>query len=288
MRLRIRDRHMGYVFVLPALLMLVVVLSFPAVVSFIYSVTPEWSREGGFTAANYVNLVRDPLFWTSLRNTLLFVGSSVALHFVLGLALAVALNSEIRGRLVFRLIALLPWTVPDVIAGIIFRWMCNPLHGIINDTLYRLGLITEPIRWLSSPNLAMPSVVFANVWRGFPFVMLILLAGLQAIPRDLYEAAAIDGTSRIQSFLYITLPSLRKMIVVALALDVIWETRRFGLVQVMTAGGPGDKTEILSTLVYKQYFSFFRFEYASAVAVVMTVILLAASLPYIRLILKTE
>jgi multiple sugar transport system permease protein len=132
------------------------------------------------------------------------------------------------------------------------------------------------------------SVVLVNLWRGFPFVMLILLAGLQSIPPHLYEAAAIDGASKPQMFFHITIPGLRKMIVVALALDIVWEVRRFGLIQAMTQGGPGILTEVLSTYTYKQYFQFFRFEYASAVAVVMTIVLLLVSLPYIRMISQEE
>jgi multiple sugar transport system permease protein len=144
--------------------------------------------------------------------------------------------------------------------------MYNPLYGALNDFLSRLGLIDSPVEWLSNPRLALFSVVVVNLWRGFPFVMLILLAGLQAIPEYLYEAAVIDGASKWQCFIHITIPGLRKMIVVALALDIVWEVRRFGLIQAMTGGGPGMLTEVLSTYTYKQYFQYFRFEYASAIA----------------------
>jgi multiple sugar transport system permease protein len=149
--------------------------------------------------------------------------------------------------------------VPDVVAGIIWKWMYNPLYGALNDVLLKLGVLQSQVEWLSNPKFALFSVILVNLWRGFPFVMLILLAGLQAIPAYLYEAAAIDGASTWQSFLYITLPGLRKMVVVALALDTVWEVRRFGLIQAMTQGGPGILTEVLSTYTYKQYFKFFRF-----------------------------
>ena len=144
------------------------------------------------------------------------------------------------------------------------------------------------LEWLGDPDLAVWSIVIANVWRATPFVMLILLAGLQSIPKHLYEAAAIDGATKLQQFIYITLPGLRKMIVVALALDIVWEVRRFGLIQAMTQGGPGILTEVLSTYTYKQYFQFFRFEYASAISVVMTIVLLLISLPYIWMISQEE
>jgi len=175
-----------------------------------------------------------------------------------------------------------------MVVGIIWKWMYDPIYGALNDALLKIGLISTPVEWLSNPKLALFSVILVNLWRGFPFVMLILLAGLQAIPRHLYEAGAIDGASKWQLFIHITIPGLRKMIVVALALDIVWEVRRFGLIQAMTKGGPGVLTEVLSTYTYKQYFQFFRFEYASAIAVVMTVVLLLVSLPYIWMISQEE
>ncbi len=132
--------------------------------------------------------------------------------------------------------------------------------------------------------MAFPSVILANVWRGYPLVMVMLLAGLMAIPRELYEAAAVDGAGRVKRFLYVTLPGLRTIALIALALDMVWEFRRFALVLTMTGGGPGTLTEVLATLVYKTYFQFFAFEYASAIAVLMSVVLFVLSLPYIVLV----
>ena len=180
----------------------------------------------------------------------------------------------------------MPWTLPDVIAGLVWKFMYDPLSGIVNDVLLRVGLIGRPVEWLSDPLLALPSVIVADVWRGFPFVMLILLAGLQAISRDLYEAARIDGASTWQEFRHITIPGLRGVAVVALALDTIWQFRRFGLIYAMTQGGPGYRTAILPILVYKQYFRFFNFEYASAIAAVAAVVMLIISVPYIRAVVR--
>ena len=286
--IRIKDRHMWVFFVSPGVLLLVLVLGFPAITSLSYSIKPEQAGPVSYTLSNYANLLKDPFFSRTFWNTGIFVFLSVASHMVLGLAVAMVLNTALPAKPLFRLIALLPWVVPDVVAGIIWKWMYNPIYGAINDFLLRIGLINTPVEWLSNPALALFSVILVNLWRGFPFVMLILLAGLQAIPRHLYEAAGIDGASRVQSFFHITIPGLRKMIVVALALDIVWEVRRFGLIQAMTQGGPGVLTEVLSTYTYKQYFQFFRFEYASAIAVVMTVVLLLVSLPYIWMISQEE
>ena len=183
---------------------------------------------------------------------------------------------------------LLPWTLSDVVAGIIFRWMYNPVYGFLNDLLFKLQIAGEPLIWLSNPALVFPSIVITNVWRGFPFVMIILLAGLQSIPDELYEAASIDGASVFQKFKNITIPGLKKMFIVAIALDTVWEFRRFGLVKAMTEGGPGQSSMVLSLYVYKQYFQFFRFEYASAIAIVMSITLLFMSLPYIFMMVKEE
>lgn len=279
---------MWVLFVLPGVLLLVLVLGFPAITSISYSIQPENKEIASYTFSHYVNLTKDPFFIRTFWNTGIFVFLSVAAHMVLGLAVAMVLNSALPAKPLFRIIALLPWVVPDVVAGIIWKWMYDPIYGALNDVLLKMGLINAPIEWLSNPNLALFSVILVNLWRGFPFVMLILLAGLQAIPQQLYEAAAIDGATKAQSFFHITIPGLKKMIVVALALDIVWEVRRFGLIQSMTHGGPGVLTEVLSTYTYKQYFQFFRFEYASAIAVIMTIVLLAASLPYIWMISQEE
>lgn len=276
----------GYAFVLPCVLMLVLILGFPTTIAVLNSFTPLWSEVKTFTLENYVKLARDELFWNSMFITFRFVGGTVLLHLAVGLAVALALSAQIRANRLFRVIAILPWTVPDVMSGLIWRFMYNPTSGIINGLLRQYGLTDTCIEWLAHPRLALPSVIFADVWRGYPFVMIILLAGLQAIPRDLYEAARVDGASALQEFRHITIPLLKRMMIIAVALDTIWQFRRFGLIYNMTLGGPGHVTEILSLYVYKQYFKYFNFEYASALAVVMAIIMLIISIPYVRMIVR--
>lgn len=279
------DRHLGYLFVLPATLMLVAVLIFPALITLKFSVTPEGGSGWNLTLIHYQNAFRDPVLLQTFKNTFSFVAWSLVGHFVLGLGLAMALNQALPGQTFFRLVALIPWTIPDVVAGIIFRWFLNPVSGAMNPLL-RTFIPSFPadFSWLSNPTLAFPSVIFANVWRGYPLVMVMLLAGLMAIPRELYEAAEVDGAGRLKQFFHVTLPGLSTIILIALALDMVWEFRRFALVLTMTGGGPGTLTEVLSTLVYKTYFQFFTFEYASAMAILMSVVLFILSLPYIILV----
>jgi len=276
----------GFVFTLPCLLILLLVLGLPAVTAVANSFTPIWSQVKTPTLDNYIRLAQDKAFWESLWVTIVFVFYTVALHLVLGLVIALALNADIRGIWLFRVIAILPWTIPDVISGLVWRFMYDPTGGIINYFLGRLGLQNPYIEWLSNPKLALPSVIVADVWRGYPFVMLILLAGLQAIPKELYEAARVDGASTLQEFRHITIPGLSRMIQVALALDVIWQFRRFGLVYNMTQGGPGNATDILPMAIYRQFFKYFNFEYASAMAVVLAVIMIVISIPYVRMMVK--
>jgi len=276
----------GFAFALPCLLLLLLVLGLPAIIAVANSFTPIWSEAKTFTLDNYIRLLQDKTFWESLQVTIIFVVYTVVLHLALGLVVALALNADIRGIWLFRVIAILPWTIPDVISGLVWRFMYDPTGGIINYFLDRLGVQNPYIEWLSHPNLALPSVVFADVWRGYPFVMLILLAGLQAIPKELYEAARVDGASVLQEFRHITVPGLSRMIQVALALDVIWQFRRFGLVYNMTQGGPGNATDILPLAIYRQFFKYFNFEYASAMAVVLAVIMIVISIPYVRMMVK--
>jgi len=282
------DELRGYLFVLPCLLMLVIVLGFPVVTAVANSFTPLWSETKNFTLENYSGLLSDELFWNALSVTFIFVGGTVFFHLLLGMVLALTLNWMIKGRSWFQVIAILPWTVPDVVSGLVWRFMYNPTSGIINHILMSVGWTDRYIEWLANPSLALPSVIIADVWRGYPFVMIILLAGLQAIPEDYYEAAKVNGANVFQRFYYITIPCLARIIYIALALDTIWQMRRFGLIYNMSMGGPGHVTEILSLYIYKHYFKYFNFEYASALAVVMAIIMLAISYPYIRMIARRE
>jgi multiple sugar transport system permease protein len=279
------DRHLGYFFVLPATLLLAAVLIFPAFITLKASLTPNGGTGWHITLGQYQKAFHDPVLLQTFKNTFAFVAWSLVGHFVLGLGLALALNQALPGQTFFRLVALIPWTIPDVVAGIFFRWVLNPIHGAINP-LIRMVIPSFPaeFQWLSNPTLVFPSVIIANVWRGYPLVMVMLLAGLMAIPREMYEAAAVDGAGKLRRFFHITLPGLSTIIIIALALDMVWEFRRFALVVAMTGGGPGTLTEVLSTLVYKTYFQFFTFEYASAMAILMSAVLFVLSLPYIIMV----
>lgn len=281
------EKWTGYWFVLPGTIMLAVILGFPAVTAILESVGLVGGK-GGASLANYTRLLGDAQFHVTTWNTLVFVVAVVAFHLVMGLAVALLLNLDVPGRWVFRVLAILPWTMPDVIGGLVFRSLFDTLSGGVNAVGMLLGLMQEPKDWLGSPSWALFSVIMAESWRGYPYVMLILLAGLQSIPRDQYEAAAIDGAGWWTSLFHVTLPNLKPMIIIALVLDIVWECRLFGMIYGMTGGGPGDATQNLSLMVYKQYFQFFDTAYASSVAVVLAAVLLVVALPYMRSTLRKE
>jgi multiple sugar transport system permease protein len=281
-----REDVKGILFVLPALLLLIAVLGFPAVGAVMQSFNLLWGDKGGFTLAAYRQLISDPAFANAAWNTLLFVVATVSFHLLVGLVVAMLLNMEVRLKWLFRVIALLPWTVPDVFAGLVWRFMLDPLAGFINSLLITFAGQTEPVDWLGTSTLAFACLTLAESWRAYPFIMLILLAGLQAIPPQQYEAAQLDGATWWQSFRYVTLPNLKTMFVIAGVLDIIWECRLFGMVFSLTGGGPGDATQVLSLLTYRQNFEFFNPAYSAAIAIALAAAMLALSIPYLRLTMK--
>lgn len=283
-----RDSYKGYLFILPAFVMLVIILGFPALAAVLQSFNVMWVSKPAFSLAAYAALPQDPELLRSLANTAVFVGVVVSVHLVVGLSVALLLNMDLRWKWLWRVVAILPWTMPDVIGGLVWRFMFDTLSGIVNSLLLRTGLTIEPIDWLGIPHLAFGAVMLAESWRGYPYVMLILLAGLQSIPRQQYEAAELDGCSAVQKFAYVTIPNLRHMLIIALVLDTIWESRLFGMVYSMTGGGPGYATQILTVLSYKQYFQFFNVPYGASMAVLLALVLFCISLPYLRMSMRQQ
>jgi multiple sugar transport system permease protein len=237
---------------------------------------------------NYAALLQDTRFWRALWTTVLFTVGSVGAHALLGVYVAHVANRAFRGRRLFRLVALSPWMFPSVVVGVTWAWIYQSQYGVLNDALQRLGVIAEALTWLGDERRALAAVVVASIWRGFPFVMLMTLAGLQAIPAEQYEAAAVDGAGTLQRLRFVTLPNLQYILGVALMLDTIWMFRYFDLVQVMTGGGPGSATEVLPVLVYKFAFEYFNFGMAAATAMLMFAVLLVTALGYVRLVLREQ
>jgi multiple sugar transport system permease protein len=231
--------------------------------------------------ANYARLLGDETFWLSLWNSLIWVCGAVSAQFVLGFLAALLLNRSFAWRGPARALMIVPWALPSVIIGLMWTWMYDFNLGVINDALLRLGVIRAPVPWLAQPETALLSVILTLTWQGFPFFAVVILAGLQAIPRDLYEAAAIDGANAWQEFRHVTLPSLAGVIATALLLRLIWVANSLDVILVMTGGGPGLETHTLPLYAFLKAYSGHEFGYGSALAVVLTLLLLAAVAAYV-------
>ena len=228
----------------------------------------------------YLRLWQDGRWWQSLRNTAVFTGASVALEMVLGTAFALLLHRRFRGRGLVRTLVMLPWALPTAVMALAWAWIFNDSFGVLNDLLGRLGLVHGPLAWLGQPATAMLALVVADVWKTTPFVMLIVLAGLQGIPESVLEAARVDGLSPAQRLHRLVLPLLAPSLLVALAFRAVQAYGAFDLPYVMTGGGPGGATETVSLYAYQNYFRYLEFGYGSAVVVqgVLLVLVLFAAL----------
>lgn len=275
-----RDRRVGWLLILPALLLLAAVFAYPIGQAFWQSLFTQnlgTELQPQFSGLqNYGRMMQDGRFWQDLWNTTLFTAVSIALEFAIGLGIALVLNQSFRGRNTVRTIAILPWALPTALIALAWTWIFNDQYGVVNDLLTRLGLISEGINWLGNPTLAMVAVIIADVWKTTPFISVLLLAGLQSIPDDLYEAHRIDGATAWQSFRQITLPLLVPQIVIALVFRFAQAFGIFDLIAVMTGGGPGGATEMVSLYIYATVMRYLDFGYGAALVVVTFLLLILA------------
>jgi len=278
-----RRRLVGYAFVAPVFLFLCAIIVFPLGHAFWTSLQRVRGLRSTFVgAANYVHVLTDDTFWHSLWLSFAFTSVSVALHMLLGLALALLLDELKSARTALRIAFLSPWMVAPAVGATIWLWLLEPQFGVVNYLLRVAGIVDAPVAWLGEPALAFASIVVVDVWRGVPFVMLLMLAGLQTVPPEQYEAASMDGASAWQRFRFVTLPNLRYLLIVATTLDVINTVRHYDIIGVMTAGGPAEATEVLPVLLYNTAFRANRFGEAAAIGVLLLLIVLALSTFYIR------
>ena len=265
---RTRESLGGIGLLAPTVLILVGLVLYP----FFYAIWLAFSDKtvgspGQFVGLrNFIYVLGWPQFSTAVVNTVVFTVSAVAIKFVLGMAVALVLNQQIRARNVFRAFLLLPWAMPAFVVYLVWRWLYDPLSGLINYALIDLGLITNPIAFLSDRNTAMLSVIIAHVWRNFPFYAISFLAGMQTISQELYDAAQVDGASRVQQFRHVTLPGLYHIIGVVVLLTTIWTANAFEPVYLLTGGGPSDATMVYTMLVYVMGMMNLRLGEAAAVS----------------------
>lgn len=285
---KLSDRRLAYLLVAPTLAVLLALSIYPLFYSIKISLQTESAEGVRWSLQNFTRLANDSFFLTALSHTFIYAATALTIEFFLGLALALLLNSRMRGRGLFRAAFLMPMMLPAVVVGVVWRLMLNPNFGAINGTLKSIGLNTDALTWTASPKLAMASVIMADVWQWTPFIFLILLAGLQAIPQEPYEAALIDGSSAWQTFRYVTLPLLRPAILIALLLRTMDLLRVFDQIFILTEGGPGFATETVSLYIYRTAFRFSNFGYAAAMSFVLLLITNVISVGYIRLLQTRE
>jgi multiple sugar transport system permease protein len=282
-----KKRLVPLLYVAPAAVLFSLLMLFPMITVLRYSLMDGaiMKKNAVFVGLqNYVTIFNYPVFWQSVGQTLYFTVMSVIFHLLIGLAFALLLNTQRIDptlRSILRVLYILPWLFTAVIIAIIWRLLLDP-NGVVNSILMALHIVDFKVEWFSSTKTALHALTFANIWAGYPLYMVSLLAGLQGIPKELYEAAGIDGANEVQKFWYITIPQLMPIIISIALLDFIWTMQVFPLVWMTTGGGPIHSTEVLSTYTYKLAFSSYEFSLASASAIFILIMSMSVTYFYIK------
>ncbi len=283
----IKKKSEPYLYLLPTIVIMLLLLIIPICMVIRYSFFDNViiNKHPTFVGlANYVKVLSNERFWVAVRNTAIFVCASVIAHMLLGMLFAMLLNTRYlatRTKSLFRVIYALPWMFTASVIAILWKMMMNP-NGIINYIMQITHLSASQIDWLGSRDFALIAIIIINIWAGYPFYMVSILAGLQGISTDLYEASSIDGANAIQQFFRITVPQLKPILISLLMLDFVWTIQQFALIWMTTGGGPINATETLSTFIYKQGFSKYEYAQASTSAVILLVVCSIIAIFYVR------
>lgn len=280
-----------YLLISPALIIILTVVFIPAVNAILMSFQNYDLRRPmniGFVGFNtYIAVLKDQLFWQSLWKTVQWVVLGVGFQFVFGFGLALLLNKKFVGRGIARSISLIPWVTPGVLIGLMWRWIYDGNYGVLNDILLKIGLIHEKIPFLAQQATAFPAVIVTIIWQGIPFFALMLLAGLQGIPGELYDAADVDGANGFQKLFKITIPSLKNIIFVTTMLRIIWVANSVDIIFNLTEGGPAYSTQTLSVYVFNKGNSL-NLGYAATMSIMLTLVLLLVAILYLKNIFKNQ
>lgn len=281
-----RNRNVyAYILIAPGLLLLALIMIYPLIRGVVSSFFTQQAASVHFDEfvgiRYYKELLRDQIFRTSFGNSILYTVIVVAAQYFIGLAIALLLNQNFRGRSIYRSLILIPWVVPGVSAAMTWKWMFDSQNGIINQIFMKMGLITENIDWLGLRASALYAVMVVSVWKAVPFVAIVLLATLQQVDQGLYAAVKIDGGSSFHEFRYITLPGIKKISITTILLETIWTFNQFDLVFTMTKGGPANSSMIVPVYTYLTSFSFFKTNKAAAIGVISLLIVSIPAILYI-------
>ena len=289
-RMWTREARLAYLMLLPAALVVVGFMIYPLIYVVLMS-TYKTNALGWLTTfagvKNFVNVLSDVEFWRITGRSLLWTGIGVFVKASLGMIIALLLNARFRGRKVARMLFIAPWASSVPISVLLWSWVYTPEFGLLNHTLEFFGWAHPPV-WLGTPIPGFIACMWVDVWIGVPFMALVFLSGMQAIPEDQYESAYIDGVNSFQKFFYITLPGLRNIILIATLLSALWTFNDFNAIYILTAGGPVNSTDILITSLYKNAFVYLKFDRAAVMAVITFLILTIISIVYARFYFKGE
>ncbi len=281
---RTRTTLLPYLLVLPLLLLLGLVMVYPILYEINLSLRQEvlYLPQTPFVGwDNYVRVLRSSQFWASIRTTLVWTVGSLVFQFALGMGLALIFNRGLPGSRFCRALFLAPWVMPGVVVAVIWQWIYQPIFGILSAALTDVGLPTR--QWLSDPSTVLPAVILVNIWKGFPFWMIMLTAGLQTIPRDLYEAAIVDGAGGWARFRFITIPSIKTVLVITTVLAFAWTFNSLDLVYVLTGGGPANMTQIFPIYIYQTAFDGQQLGLAAAASMILFVAMSLVMIVYLRM-----
>lgn len=274
----------------PAILLLIGLVLYPIVYSLWLSMHAynlrQPTRVRFIGLDNYTSILSSEQFWGAAGNTALFCAGSISLTVLLGTLLALLLNEPFPGRGLLRAVMLLPWAIPPVVNGLIWQWLLDGQHGLINALLLGIGILDEPQAWLSKTSTAMPALIVAQVWNHVPFVAVVMLAALQTVPEELYEAAHLEGASLLQRFRFVTLPWLSHALLLVLVTQTMVALRTFDIIYVLTGGGPGSATTVVAWLTYVTTFNLTDFGRGNAYAYLIALVTMCLSFVYIRLLWK--
>lgn len=268
--------RLAWLLVAPTFIYLLAILIVPLIWSFNLSFTDK--EVGGpinyIGLENYISLLKDSAFLNSLKNTAVFTVSAITCKVIFGVIMALILNMKFRGRNLIRALLIIPWTLPNIVSVLNWKWMFDDVAGVLNQILKLFGFIDKNVLWFGDPALAMLVIVIVNVWRGTPFIGISVLSKLQTISLDYYEAACIDGANAFQKFRYITLPAIMDVLTVSTLVSTIWTINEFELVWIITGGGPARATELLSIFSYKMVASSRQIGMAAAVPIILMPLLI--------------
>lgn len=287
MNYKFKNKLYPYLLLTPAAIFMLFVVAYPVLLSFKNAFFHEilikpWEGSGFVGFQNFMKLVGNKEFWIAFYKTIIWTISSVAGKTLIGLIIALFLNQSFRGRGIYRTLILVPWVTPQVVGAIVWRWIYNGEYGMLNYFLLTTGIIEKSQSWLGNQVTAFIAALVNDMWVGIPFMTIVILAGLQAIPSSIYEAARVDGASRVKQLFYITLPQLKPVFLTATILSTIWTFNSFNIIWTLTRGGPINATEILVIKTYKTAFQQFNIGMGSAYAVIIFIILMTFSVFYWR------